>query len=238
MTLSLASQWKLVAAGLMAHADEVIVGEECERLMVLVEEEVDGDEYGEWLSIVSDPDKLRTTLASLAPLPAADHRAVLEEAWMMAVIDGVRHPQEIAMLETLGETLGVESVQLEFWREAWAQAQNDRAETTVRTLATLLASHDPAARTSVMDTVLFELPTTTEHRDALAVIAKLPQTRADVVQRTMALSKTLRYDVVARVANAIAGVDNAEQAQTELRSIATEAGLSEEAFDKAVGVRA
>ncbi|MEM6994723.1 MAG: hypothetical protein AAF721_29690 [Myxococcota bacterium] len=223
MALSLQSQWKLVAAGMMAHADQVMAGEECERLMALVEEEVDGDEYAEWLGTVSDPDKLAAALDALPALPSDSHRAVLEEAWLMAVVDGVRDEAEVKMLETLGERLGVESVQLEFWREAWTQAQSDRAETTIRALATLVGEEDEG----LVSTVLFEMPTTHEHRDALAVIAKTPQARDEVVRRMTALSKPLRRDVVSRLARAVGQCSRIDEARAELSAIAADAGLTE-----------
>lgn len=222
MALSLQAQWKLVAAGMMAHADEVMTGEECERLMFLVEQDVDGDEYADWLSTVSDPAKLRALFESMDPPPAEAHRTVLEEAWLMAVVDGHRDDAEVAMLLTIAEKLGVESVQLDFWREAWTQAQSDRAEATIRTLASLLGSDDPQ-----LESALFALPTTSEHRDALRAIAAVPQTRDDVVRRLTALSKPLRRDVVGRLASAVRGSNKAESAAAQLQAIADEAGLTE-----------
>jgi len=221
MALSLKSQWKLVAAGLMAHADDVMAGEECERLMDLVEAEVDGDDYADWLAVVSSPDKLQALFDSLGALPAEDHRPVLEEAWHMALVDGVRHEKEVEMLGTLGERLGVESVQLEFWREAWTQAQSDRAETTVRALSTLVGDGDAG----VMESVLFELPTTVEHRAALQAIAELPQAREDVVRRMAALPKTLRRDVLRRLGGAVGDIA-APDAAAQLRALAAEAGCT------------
>jgi len=226
MALSLQTQWKLVAAGLMAHADQVMTGEECERLMMLVEQDVADDEYADWLALVSDPEKLRALFESLEPPEAASHRIVLEEAWLMAVVDGERHEDEVAMLSTIAERMGVESVQLEFWREAWTQAQNDRAETTVRTLARLLGDGPEDAK--LLDTVLFELPTTTEHRDALQAITKVEQSREDVARRLGALSKPLRRDVIHRLADAAGKAADADAAKGELAAIAAESGMTED----------
>ena len=225
MALPLSTQWKLVAAGLMAHADDVMTGEECERLMFLVERDVDGDEYADWLGIVSDPDKLRALVQSLPELPASAHREVLEEAWLMAVVDGERDDSEVAMLEEIAQRLGVESVQLDFWREAWTAAQSDRAETTIRTLATLLELETDAA---VLESVLHLLPTTHDHRSALRAIAAIPQARADVVRRIAALSKPLRLDVTQRVALGVAQLADPARAWADLRAIAGEAGLTDD----------
>ena len=226
MALSLQTQWKLVAAGLMAHADQVMTGEECERLMMLVEQDVDDDEYADWLALVSDPDKLRAMFESLDPPDAGSHRTVLEEAWLMAVVDGERHEDEVAMLSTIAERMGVESVQLEFWREAWTQAQSERAETTVRALARLLG--DGPEDGKLLDAVLFELPTTTEHRDALAAIAKVEQSREDVARRIGALSKPLRRDVIHRLAEAANKSADPDGAKGELAAIAGESGMTED----------
>lgn len=226
MALTLQTQWKLVAAGLMAHADQVMTGEECERLMMLVEQDVDDDEYADWLALVSDPDKLRALLSSLDPPDADSHRTVLEEAWLMAVVDGERHADEVAMLSTIAERMGVESVQLEFWREAWTTAQSERSETTVRALARLLGDGPEDAK--LLDAVLFEMPTTIEHRDALATIAKVEQSRKDVARRIGALSKPLRRDVIHRLAEAANKSADPEAAKAELAAIAGESGMTED----------
>lgn len=226
MALTLQTQWKLVAAGLMAHADQVMTGEECERLMMLVEQDVDDDEYADWLALVSDPDKLRALFESLDPPDADSHRTVLEEAWLMAVVDGERHEDEVAMLSTIAERMGVESVQLDFWREAWTTAQSERAETTVRALARLLG--DGPEDGKLLDTVLFEMPTTIEHRDALAAIAKVEQSREDVARRIGALSKPLRRDVIHRLAEAASKSADPDGAKGELAAIAAESGMPED----------
>lgn len=226
MALTLQTQWKLVAAGLMAHADQVMTGEECERLMMLVEQDVDDDEYADWLALVSDPDKLRALFESLDPPDADSHRTVLEEAWLMAVVDGERHEDEVAMLSTIAERMGVESVQLEFWREAWTQAQSERSETTVRALARLLGDGPEDAK--LLDAVLFEMPTTIEHRDALAAIAKVEQSRKDVARRIGALSKPLRRDVIHRLAEAANKSADPDAAKGELAAIAGESGMTED----------
>ncbi len=229
MTLSLQSQWKLVAAGLMAHADQVMTGEECERLMFLVEQDLDGQEYADWLSTISDPTKLKALFDALPELPEQDHRPVLEEAWLMAAVDGVCDTTEVQMLNTIATRLGVEPVQLEFWREAWTKAQSDRAEVTMRALGALLGDAD----SGLLGSALFELPTTMEHRNALQACIEQgssDDTQAvleDVVQRLSALPKLLRHDVVARLGRTVAQTASPEGPTEQVRALATRAGMSE-----------
>src|SRR5690606_23000467 len=55
-SMDLATTWTLTACGLMAHADGVLDGEECDRITAMIEEEVgtDADAYAEWLAVVGD----------------------------------------------------------------------------------------------------------------------------------------------------------------------------------------
>src|SRR5687768_255247 len=86
MALSPTSQWTLVACGVMAHADGVLDGEECDRLLAMVEDEADGEEYSDWLAALGDAKRLDQLLEELPPAPAEDHREILENAWTLAIV--------------------------------------------------------------------------------------------------------------------------------------------------------
>lgn len=240
MALPLESQWVLVAAGLMAHADRVLAGEECERLMMLVEQDVDGEEYAQWVSAVGEPDRLRTLLEGLQPPQAQSHRTILEEAWLMAVVDGERVEAENAMLETISDRLGVERVQLDFWREAWTQSQHDRAEACARALAFVLGDGGPPLPedASMSESLVLGLPTLQPHRDALTSVVRAPQDHADVLRRLTALSKAGRRGVIARLAEVSEDATRRADVCGRIRALAEAAGLLEAEIEKLVGAGA
>ena len=98
MALSLESQWTVVACGVMAHADGVLDGEECDLLLAMVEGEADAEEYSAWLSTISDRPRLEEMLTQLTAPPEPTHREILETAWTVAVVDGERTaPEEEAL---------------------------------------------------------------------------------------------------------------------------------------------
>lgn len=226
MALSLTTQWTLVASGLMAHADHVLAGEECERLMALVDEEVDGDAYAEWMAVVSDPARLSTLLASLAAPPAISHRQILEDAWLMAVVDGERCNAEIEALRRIAERLQVETAELDAWREAWTAAQHAQAEAAMAALAHVLG--DAASRATdegVVEAFVHELPTTHDHRAQLLATGLVVPTPAELQRRLRPLTRSQRRDLGRRLVG-MARSDDA--ARGRWRTLAAELGLADE----------
>ena len=143
MALSLESQWTVVACGVMAHADGVLDGEECDLLLAMVEGEADADEYGAWLSTISDRGRLEEMLAQLPTPPEAAHREILETAWTVAVADRERTAPEEVALARIAARLGIESVQREFWRDAWTEGQHAAAELLTDAACVVLAGSAP-----------------------------------------------------------------------------------------------
>jgi DnaJ-domain-containing protein 1 len=226
MALSLPTQWTLVASGLMAHADHVLSGEECERLMALVDEEVDGEAYAEWMSVVSDPARLSATLERLAVPPAESHRQILEEAWLMAVVDGERVEAELDALRGIATRLGVAPAQLEQWREAWDAAQRVHAASAVAALGHVLGGASDDA--GVLEGFVHALPTTHEHRAEL-LAAGLPHEDLEAVRRRLhGASRGQRRDVLRR----LAGVAHGDEARDRWRALGRELGLGDEELDR------
>ena len=230
MALSLTTQWTLVASGLVAHADHVLSGEECERLMALVDEEVDGDAYAQWMSIVSDRERLDATLAGLAAPPLESRRQILEDAWLMAVVDGERVDAEIDALRRIASRLAVDAKQLESWREAWSTTQHAYAETAVAALAHVLGGGEPGQPEDEgsIERFVHSLPTTHEHRAKLVAAGLRPQTAERVQQRTRALSRAQRRDLVRRLATAAVAAAQADDAHARWRALGRELGLSDD----------
>lgn len=223
-----------MASGLVAHADRVLTGEECERLMAMVESEVDGDEYGEWTALIGDAEGLEAALQRLEPPPAETHRQILEDAWLMAVVDGERACEEITALEHIAERLGVQMLQLEFWREAWTQAQHAYAETATAALAWVLGGGEAVgeAAAETIKEFVGTLPTTHEHREQLEGAAREAEELGVVEGRMRGLSPALRRDGIRRLLVAARDVGDGEAAVGRWRELAVAVRLSEEEIER------
>lgn len=187
MAIKPETEWTIVVCGLIAHADGVLDGEECERLLAFIDEEIDADSYSDWLAIVGDKPALEAKLSELEPPPAEQHRDLLEQAWSMAMVDGERCDAEVEQLQEIALAIGVEPVQLEFWRDAWTQSEREFSEVVSLGAAAVLGGNGPifAEDRELFSEFLSRLPTTNEHRDELRAHAG---TGGDVV--TMGLRLT------------------------------------------------
>lgn len=234
MALSLTTQWTLVASGLMAHADRVMSGEECEHLMTLVDEEVDEDAYAKWMSIISEPGQLEALLGDLPLPPPESHRQILEDAWLIAVLDGERVEAEVEALGRIGARLGVEPMQLEFWREAWSAAQHTAAQTAVATLGYVLGGGGPALPEDVglIESFAHGLPTTHEHRTQLVAEAQLPHEHDAVERQLRGLARPQRHELIRRLASTVDAATRADEVRARWRALGRELGLTEEELDR------
>jgi tellurite resistance protein len=221
MALSPTSQWTLVACGVMAHADGVLDGEECDRLLAMVEDEADGEEYSEWLAALGDAKRLEQLLEELPPAPAEDHREILENAWTLAIVDGERTDPEAATLERIAARLGVESVQLEFWREAWTEAQTTFARNVTEALVVILGGDAPVAEDDrkLLTEFVWRLPTSNEHREQLASTVAEARDKDAVARELTALPRRRRQwllRLLAPTARASTSPDDASRRFVEL----------------------
>jgi tellurite resistance protein len=227
MALSLTSQWTLVACGVMAHADGVLDGEECDRLLAMVEDEADGEEYSEWLAALGDAKKLEQMLEELPPPPAEDHREILENAWTLAIVDGERTEPEAVALERIATRLGIETVQLEFWREAWTEAQTTFARNVTEALVVILGGDAPVAEDDrkLLTEFVWRLPTSNEHREELAATVAEARDKDAVARELTALPRRRRQWLLRLLAPTARASTNAEAAGARFIALAEAAGL-------------
>lgn len=236
MPLDPVKQWSLICGGLVAHADGVLDGAECERLMAVLEsvDEVGGDEYAEWVSAIGDPKRLEELLEVLEPPGAESHRELLESAWVMAVVDGTRTPEERAMIERIADRLGVESVQLEYWREAWTTAEQEFATAVAAALSyalgggALVASRE---RGAVEDT-LWATPCEQALRERMIGRAMSPVSRDDAARDLSGLSRSRRVGALQRTVSAIRRSSEREAAQARLVDLAWAASVPAEGVQR------
>lgn len=228
MAVSLETEWLLVACGLIAHADEILDGNEVERLMTFVDDRIPEDDYADWLSIIGDKVKLEARYAALPDLPSDQHRALLEEAWAMAMVDGSRDTEELLVLTRIAERLGVEPVQLEFWRAAWTQNEQEFA-TCVAELAALSLGGDQALYEDDLSPFLDlieRLPTSSEERERLREVATGPASDASTLARTLAgMPRSRRIQAFGLVAPLVSASVKPEAARERFVNVGRTAGL-------------
>ena len=223
----------MVACGVMAHADGVLDGEECDLLLAMVEGEADADEYGAWLSTISDRARLEEMLTMLPTPPEAAHREILETAWTVAVADGERTAPEEEALARIAARLGIESVQLEFWREAWTEGQHTTAELLTDAACVVLGGNAPldAANRAIVRSFTRTVPTTADHREVLLAGTAIPKQLADVGRRLRAVPKRKRKWAIKALASLPSQAPRREDAQRRLVELGAEAGLSAAVVD-------
>ncbi|MFV8753448.1 TerB family tellurite resistance protein [Nannocystaceae bacterium ST9] len=238
MPVSPETQWVLVACGLIAHADGEIDGNEAERLMAMVDDKIPADDYADWLGWIGDRAKLEAIYAALPDPPADQHRNLLEEAWTMAMVDGTRNTDELVVLARLAERLGVEPMQLEFWREAWSAAEREFARHAAEAAAWSLAGegslyeddHSP-----YLDLVE-RLPTSTEERERLRALAQQPAVEPGALARSLAaLAKPKRIRLFKLVGPLVRDAAMADQALARFQQLAKDAGLMSVPIDELLG---
>lgn len=237
MALSLESQWTVVACGVMAHADGVLDGEECDLLLAMVEGEADAEEYSAWLSTISDRARLEEMLSQLETPPDATHREILETAWTIAVADGERTDAEQETLGRIATQLGVEGVQLEFWREAWTEGQHALAELVTDAACIVVAGEAPLdseARTVIRELGL-TVPTTDAHREELVGATAIPKDAEDIGRRLRGIPKRRRQWLIKTLAGVPGQTPRREDAQRRLTDLGESAGLSAEILKSLLG---
>lgn len=216
--------WTLVCGGLVAHSDGVLDGEECERLMTVLElaDDLDSEEYARWVATVSDPAKLQELFDTL-PLPAPEqHRELLEHAWVMAVADGRRTGEEIEMIDRIAERFGVEAVQLEFWRDAWTQAEAELAATVAQSLGAVMGGGAPPAEADrpAIEDALWRTPCEVDDRERLAKVAMGSHSIEDSSRAILALPRPRRLVALRRLLEAAKAAGDPLTALGRVRELA------------------
>jgi tellurite resistance protein len=221
-------EWTLIACGLIAHADGVLDGAECDRLLSLIDEELDADDYSDWLARIGDKDALEARLDELpAPAPRS-HREVLEQAWSMAMVDGDRCEAELDVLNELAFRLGVEPMQLEFWREAWTTNERGFSEWAARGAALVLGGGAALSDGDRMDfdDLIAMLPTSEQHREELRRWADGNDETIDAAGRSLAgLPRTRRRQLLKLIAPLVLESPEEEAARVRFRDLAAAAGI-------------
>ena len=230
VAISPETMWILVTSGLLAHADGVLDGEECELLLARIEDEADPEEYSAWLSTIADVEALRRLMDGLPEPDPQQHRELLRQAWSMAMVDGEQCEAERAALAEIAGRLGVEPVQLDFWREAWDAQARTFASHVAHAMGWVLGGDGPVYvedRTILRDAV-GRLPTTTDHREELLAEASIPASREEVAPQLAALPRPRRVQALRLLAALAAAASRPDETRARLLELAERIGIPQD----------
>ncbi len=227
MAVSPETEWVLIACGLIAHADGTLDGNEAERLMAMVDDQIPEDDYPEWLSVIGNKAELEARYAALPDPPPEQHRSLLEEAWTMAMVDGSRDTEELLVLTQIAERLGVDPMQLEFWREAWTRNEQEFATNVAELAAAVLGGGEALYEDDLSPflNLIERLPTSQDERERLAGFATSPPSDTEALARRLAaMPRSRRVYALALVAP-LAGAAVDERARGRFVEIGRTAGI-------------
>ncbi|HLT40351.1 MAG TPA: TerB family tellurite resistance protein [Enhygromyxa sp.] len=228
MAVSPETEWILVACGLIAHADGVLDGNEAERLMAMIDDRIPEDDYAEWLSVISNRPELEARYAALPDPPPEQHRALLEEAWSMAMVDGDRNTEELLVLTKIAERLGVDPIQLEFWREAWTRNEREFAQCVAELAALVLGGGQSLYEDDLSPflDLVERLPTSQDERERLGGLATSPPSDGEALARALAaMPRGRRIQAFNLVAPLVSSSVEFEQSRPRFVEIGRTAGL-------------
>ncbi len=219
--------WILVTSGILAHADGVLDGQECELLLAHIEDEAEPDEYSAWLATIADVDALRRLMEGLPDPAPEQRRELLRQAWTMAMVDGEQHEAERAALAEIAARLGVEAVQLEFWRQAWDEQSRAFASHVAHAMAWVLGGDGPVyvEDRATLRAAIARLPTTGEHREELVAEASVPATREAVAPQLAGLPRPRRMQALRLLAALAASASRADEARARLLDLSERVGV-------------
>lgn len=228
MAIKPETEWTIVVCGLIAHADGVLDGEECERLLSFIDEEIEADSYSDWLAIVGDKAALEAKLSELEPPAAEHHRELLEAAWSMAMVDGERCEAEVEQLQEIALAIGVEPVQLEFWRDAWTQSEREFSDVVSAATAAILGGNGPlfAEDRELFSEFLARLPTTNDHRDELRAHAGAGGDVVTIGLRLTGMPRKARKRALMVIAPVVGAASRAEECKARFVQLAVGGGLT------------
>lgn len=138
------------------------------------------------------------------------------------------------MLERLATRLGVEPVQLEYWRDAWTVAETEFATAVAGVLGFVLGGGAPVLereRPAVRD-ALWATPCDQTLRDQLTVRAMGPQTRDDATRELSGLARSRRIGALQRCVDAVRRSASPEDSRSRLVDVAWGASVPAESVDR------
>jgi uncharacterized tellurite resistance protein B-like protein len=202
MALSPEQEWILVAAGLVAHADDVLEVGEWEHVIRLCDERLSVEETAHWMDLLVDRSRLEAHFAAMSPPAPVFSAEILERSWQMALSDGAGSEVEALVHDRIAERLGVDGDEVAAWRREWTAKASRRAELVVG-FAAVLANLDgrmDSAEAVQFESLLEKMPVSIGRRLELQAKLHEPPTLEDLSTSLMALDEPQRREVLRELA--------------------------------------
>ncbi len=189
--------------------------------MELVDDALSPDACADWLARLGDSAALERLMETLVTPPVEYHRELLEHGWMMALQDGTRSVQELSALQRIADRLGVNPVQLEFWRAAWEAGERELGSCAVAIAARVLEDlgKSNVERDDLLAEGIERLPGTMDAQWSWLAEAATPMPESDLVRRLLGLSKVRRHNAF-RLAQRVLDVTDTGDAKSRLDELA------------------
>ena len=223
------SEWVLVIAGLMAHADGVLDDEECERLLsMLDEEELDDELFSSWVSNIGDATFLEERFAALPRPDGSLATELLKEGWLMAMADGERTEDESRVLVRVADRLGVDASTMSAQLDAWKAEELEFAE-AVASVAMALGGDGAALPEGVRPwfrAIVDALPTEGVHRQELLAMAVVPTGMDEARRIVTAAGRRSTVRILRLVSKLVGTHPDADAARGRFGRLVDVAGVS------------
>lgn len=228
MGMSLSRQWSLAVCGLVAHADREFDESEIDQLMAMLEDQQGSPEYASWLETLADPSRLRELVDQLERPPLSEAREILQQAWIVSMIDGEQCDDERRVLRGLSAKLGIEGPTFDAWGELWTSQLLEDAELITATLTVSLGDATPAPeKRKLVQRVLRGLPLDDLGREELLASTILPLSIEAVASRLHNLDRTRRMRVFRTASATLPLASDLQTSRGRLLGLAADAGLDE-----------
>ncbi len=225
--IDLEQQWRLIACGMVAHADDILEVGEWESLLRLVGDEMEGDELDHWLGLLTDRAQVEAQFASLELPDPSTHLKIVDECWRMALADGHGSQVEAAVHDRIADRLGVGAGVAAKMREEMTLRAGERAEVVVAFAAAManLDGHMDTAEAVAFDELLSRLPLPVSRRLELAPTLYDPPALEDIGARLATLPEVEREQALVELAPFVRASRRGDRERTLFVALATRAGL-------------
>ena len=234
MALSLQDEWTIVAGGLVAHADEILVRGVVDIVLRLVGPTLDDEARRRCRTLLEDQDALEQQFAALAPPPREFHEELLHRCWRVALADGTGSDVEEMVHDRIAAHLGVDAEQVSEWRRQWTTLAASHADVTVA-LAAMFVNLD--GRLDFHEAVHFEdllgrSPVPLGRRIELAALLNDPPSVDDVVERLKELSLDERLAALGELVPLVRESPRPDREREEFLDVSSRVGVSGAAAER------
>ncbi|RMG99630.1 MAG: hypothetical protein D6705_02625 [Deltaproteobacteria bacterium] len=231
--------WVLIAAGLIAHADERIEVEEWDIVVDLLDDRERPD-LEAWLEILADPERVSAKFEALEPPSDREAaEAIAYRAWQIALADGEASEIEASVHARITDRLGIAAADAERLRAEWSALAARRGEVAVG-LAAHLAHIDGAldpAEAAKFAEILERVPVSVARRLELGERLHAPPSLETLAESAAELPRDERLEILRTVAPMVRASARGDAEMAALHAFARLVDLDDAEVDRIVASR-